>query len=634
MLAEIENIEPLEIDYSIISGFLRGLRPDPILLVPEWAENFRVLPPTSAEPGPFRNSRTPYLIEIGNKLSATDKAQRVIFKKSSQVGATELGNNWCGYTIDTSPCGLLYIMPTDHMMKTTSKTRIQPMIDASPSLSAKISPARSRDGGNTMMTKEFRGGFLHMIGANSPVGLSSIAVRRVYCDETDRYPMNVGDEGDVISLAETRTITFGDSKKLLLSSTPTIKGASIIDNEFQKTGQRYYNVPCPHCSVFIVLMFAQLKYEVGKYELVYYECQECNGHIFERHKSKMLQNGFWKPLFPEKEDGITFGYHINALYSPTGWYGWSAMARDFEAAKDNLPKMITFVNTKLGEVYEAEGDSPAWEVLYNRREEYKINEPNNNVVLLTAGVDIQKDRIELEIVGWCKGKQSYSVDYRVLPGETSSIENAVWSELGKVLDETFIRQDGAELQIKLMAIDTGYNTSVVYEFVRKYIGKVIPVKGQDQQILMVSPPRAVETSRAGKKINGVKVWNVGTSMIKTELYGWLKSERRDDETYPAGYCHFPQYDRHYFRGLTAEKMGQTTNKRGFTVYTWIKHFERNEPLDCRVYARAAANVAGMDRWSDNNWDTLLNDSLDTITQKNRSVTKPKTKPKNDFWRGR
>ncbi len=115
----------------------------------------------------------------------------------------------------------------------------------------------------------------------------------------------------------------------------------------------------------------------------------------------------------------------------------------------------------------------------------------------------------------------------------------------------------------------------------------------------------------------------------------MKQERKDDETYPAGYCHFPQYERHFFRGLTAEKMGQTTNKRGFTVYTWIKHYERNEPLDCRVYARAAANVSGMDRWSDQNWDTLLNESLDTINAKKSNIqAKVKNKPKDDFWRGR
>jgi phage terminase large subunit GpA-like protein len=309
------------------------------------------------------------------------------------------------------------------------------------------------------------------------------------------------------------------------------------------------------------------------------------------------------------------------------------MVREYEDAKTSLPKMITFTNTKLGETYKVEGDSPAWENLYNRREPYKINTPHSSVVLLTSGVDIQKDRIELEIVGWAKGKQSYSVDFRVLLGNTDSIENPVWSELEKVLDETFYREDGAGLQVKLMAVDSGYNTSVVYEFARKHFGKVIPTKGQDNQALMVSPPRSVDTARSGKKINGVKVWNVGTSMIKTEFYGWLKLERKEDETYPAGYCHFPEYDRHYFKGVTAEKMGRKINKKGFTVYTWIKHFERNEPLDCRVYARAAANVVGMDRWTEKAWDKMYFDTLDNIEAESETKTLPKPKPKKgtDFW---
>ncbi|MBO9674426.1 MAG: phage terminase large subunit family protein [Sphingobacteriaceae bacterium] len=625
-----------DVDYSLIGGLLRGIKPDPILKVPEWAEQRRRLPETSAEPGPFRNSRTPYLVEIGNKLSATDKSQKIIFKKSSQVGATELGNNWCGYTIDVSQCGMLYIMPTAELMKITSKTRIQPMIDATPSLKEKIPPSRSKEGGNTMMTKEFPGGFLHMIGANSPVGLSSIAVRRVYGDETDRYPGNVGEEGDVISLAETRTISFGDSKKIFLTSTPTLKGKSIIDNEFESTGQRYYHVPCPHCGTLIVLKFDQLRYEVGKFDQVYYECQECRDHITERHKTKMLQHGEWIPLFPEKEDGITFGYHINALYSPVGWYGWSQMAREYEKAQTDLAKKITFVNTKLGEVYEAEGDSPEWETIYNKRENYKLNTPNAKVCLITAGVDIQKDRIEVEIVGWGKGKECWSLDYRVLIGNTETASSPVWEALGRIVSENFVREDGALIPLSRMAVDSGYNTSIVYTFSRKYPGKVIPTKGQDEQILMVSPPRSVDTSKSGKKINGVKVWNVGTSMIKTEIYGVLKLQKTDDEPYPIGYCHFPQYDQHYFKGLTSEKMALVTNKKGAKVYSWIKEFERNEPLDCRVYARAAAYVEGMDRWTDEKWDQLLVDSLDLIPSSPAAETK-KNKKNNagsDYWRGR
>lgn len=626
------SAEPL--DYTLVAGFLRGLRPDPVLSVSEWADNYRILPPTVAEPGPFRTNRTPYLREIMDKLSSTNPAQVVVFKKCSQIGATESGNNWLGYIIDVAPGVLLYVMPTDAMMKKTSKTRIAPMIKESDRLSAKIKPARSRDSGNTILEKEFEGGAVTMVGANSPVGLASTPVRFVYLDECDRYPLDVGGEGDVISLATTRTATYGERKKIFITSTPTLEGASIIDREFEKTGQRYFMVPCPHCATMIDLKFEQLRWEGNNYKDVYYQCQDCGEKITERHKKRMLENGEWQASVPAAEDGVTFGYHLNALYSPVGWYSWSQMAKEHDEAQKDLPKLITFTNTKLGEVFRAQGDSPEWQNIYNRREQYITNKPSNNVVFLTAGVDVQKDRLELEIVGWCKGKENFSIDYRVLLGNTETSDAPVWKQLSAVLDETFIREDQSQMQIAMMAVDSGYNTSVVYEFARKHVGKVIPTKGQDSQILMVSAPRAVDTSRSGKKIGAVKVWNIGVSVIKSEVYGHLRLQQNEDGTYPAGYCHFPQYDQHYFKGITAEKFTKTTNKKGHTVYAWIKSFERNEPLDCRVYARAAANVVGMDRFTDQQWDRLYDDTMLLVAKKpdapkNKDTTKPKKK--SSFW---
>lgn len=616
-------------DLVLIEGLLRGLKPDPLLKVSEWADQFRILPDFSANPGPFRISKTPYMKEPMDKLSVSDPAQTVVFKKCSQIAGTETGNNWLGYIIDIAPSAMLYIMPTDTMMKLTSKTRIQPMINETPALQKKIKPARSRDSGNTIMTKEFEGGFVNMVGANSPNGLSSLPVRYVYFDETDRYPSNVKGEGDVISLGETRTSTFGARKKIFKTSTPTIKGESIIDKAYTLTGQRQYHVPCPHCSAMQVLKFEQLRWEPGKYEVVTYECEHCKDQIQERHKTRMLENGSWVALFPEKEDGTTYGYHINALYSPYGWYSWAQMAKDYDEALTDLFKMIAFTNTKLGECYETAGDAPKWENIRNKAKAYPVNQPCDQVVYLTAGVDIQKDRIELEIVGWGKGKQSWSIDYRVLMGNTSTEDAEVWNKLAAVLDESWERTDGAVLQLKMMAVDSGYNASMVYSFCRKHTGKAIATKGQDKQSIMVTTPRAVDTARSGKKIEGAKVWNVAVSSIKSELYGWLELEINEDKTYPAGYCHFPQYDDYYFRGLTAEKLGRETNKKGHSVYGWIKHYERNEPLDCRVYARAAAFVIGIDRLKDEQWDVLLADAIDLIP-----VSKPvpvKKKRKSDFW---
>jgi phage terminase large subunit GpA-like protein len=623
----IQAVITHDIDTEIIGGCLRGMQPEPDVTVSEWAEQKRILPPGSAAPGPFRNEKTPYMREIANKLSATDPAQTIIFKKSSQVGATELGNNWLGYTIDVDPSPFLYMMPTYDLMKTTSKKRIQPMIESTPAIRGKISPNKAKDSGNTILEKFFEGGSVTMVGANSPVGLSSVAVKKVYGDEIDRMPLDVGGEGSPVDLADTRTMTFGDRAKKFLSSTPTRKGQSLIDSEFEKTGQRFYHVPCPFCGGMQNLIWDQVRYEVGKYENTKYECIHCKELIPERFKPQMLSAGQWIPKFPEREDGKTFGYHINALYSPLGWYGWGKMAKEYEESAGNIPKRITWINTKKGECYEHEGESPQWEILYaQRKQDLRRNIPKANVAFITAGVDVQADRFEVEIVGWMKGKQSQSLDYRVIMGDTSN--EAAYEALTILLNETFTREDGAQMQIALLAIDTGYNTSHVYNWCLNHIttGRVIPVKGDDGVQMIYTAPKAVQVTRQGKAINSIKVFRVGTSIIKSELYGWLKQLPKDN-IFPPGYCYFPQYDEVYFRGLTAEKLESTTNKKGFTVLQWAKHYKRNEPLDCRVYARGAAAIYGMDLMQEQHWEKL-------IMYAGPVVTKPEKKEKkkrDSFW---
>lgn len=616
---------PHDIDTSLLNGFFDGIKPDPIITVSEWADAKRILPPTSAEPGRFRTSRTPYAKEIMDKLSVNDPATKIVVKKGSQVGFTEIGNNWVGYSIDVAPSPFLYIMPTDAMMKKTSKQRIEKMIESTPELRAKVAKSKAKDSGNTLLYKEFPGGFLSMVGANSPVGLASTPAKNVYGDEIDRYPESVGGEGSAVDLADTRTATFGNRRKIFLTSTPTREGASQIEAEFAKTGQRYFHVPCPFCNHYQVLMFDQLKYEPGKYNDVKYECINCKHPIEERYKTRMLNAGKWIAKHPEKEDGYTFGYHLSAMYSPYGMYSWARMAKDFEDAKNDIPKTIVFTNTKLGECYkEAEGDKPDWESLFDKADEHLTPEPFASVVFITAGVDVQADRLELEIVGWMKGKRSQSLEYHVILGDTT--QDDVWQQLEEILNKTYTRQgDGAILPLRLMAVDTGYNTDKVYAFAKKHsIAKVIPVKGRENLQTYVSAPQAIDVLKSGKKVGRLKVWGVGVSIIKSELYGFLKlSIDRESGDVPAGYCHFPKREPSYFRGLTAEEIIVKENKRGFKTAQWVKKYKRNEPLDCRVYARAAAYVVGMDMWSDEKW----NKELVSAEIKPKQATQQKQKPK-------
>jgi phage terminase large subunit GpA-like protein len=624
---------------ELVAPFLEGLKPPPRIGVREWADTYRFLPDFSARPGKFSSDFTPYVKEPMDRLSSHDPAQKVIVKKSSQVGFTEMGNNWLGYIIDIAPAPMLYVMPTDTMVKETVKKRIEKMIESTPALAAKISPSKSRDKSNTLLYKEFRGGFAKFVGANSPNGLSSDAVRYVYMDETDRYPQSVEGEGSPEGLAETRTITFGARKKMLLTSTPTIKGVSFIDARFEITGQRYYHVPCPFCSHYQVLDIDNLRNEPGKYTDVKYECCECGALIDERFKTRMLKEGKWIPKYPEREDGITYGYFINAMYSPSSWFPWSKMVKERDEAENDVPKKIVFTNTKLGLAYENEtGDKPDWEALYDRAENYPRNAPFASVALITAGVDVQADRLEMEIVGWMKGKISQQIDYRVLYGDTSQDE--VWRDLDKLISETWVREgDKACVPLHLVAIDTGYNTEKVYAFAQKHgISRVIPVKGRENLDTYVSSPKAIDIVKAGQKIGRVKVWGVGVTIIKSELYGFLKV-KIDKETgeIKEGYCHFPQQQISYFRGLTAEEVLLKKNKRGFDEVVWVKKYKRNEPLDCRVYARAAAYIVGMDRWSNERWGRELRSSLpeidpNAIVAPSPEVRKTVEKKKSDFWK--
>ncbi|RLJ34205.1 phage terminase large subunit GpA-like protein [Chryseobacterium sp. 7] len=609
----------------LIKGFLDALQPEPILSVSQWADQNRLLDSkSSAMPGKYRTSITPFLKEIMDHLGEYSPVEEVIVMKGAQLGVTEAGINWIGYTIDVSPCPMLFVEPTKEVVELVSKTRIQPMLESSPSLAHKVKPPKSRDSGNTLTKKEFPGGILRLAGANSAAGLRNMPVKRLMLDEVDAYPVDLDTEGNPIDLAKKRTSTFA-KRKIFILSTPVTKGLSVIEPLFESTDQRYFFLPCPHCGALQHLKWENLKYQYNKSSKVakevYYQCEHCQEGIQESEKTKMLESGVWIPTKPENQNKKRVGYHINSLYSPLGWKSWEDLAIEYEEAIGDVPKMKTFYNTSLGLTYEESGDKPQWEALYDRREDYPRGKiPTDEIAFLTAGVDIQKDRIELEIVGWCEGKVSYSIDYRVLMGFVAGDGSAqVWQKLDAVLNETWIRPDGTQMSIRMMCVDSGNWSSEVYAFCGRYPpSRVVPIKGRDNQITIISAPKAVNVTRKNKSVDGVKVWHVGVSLLKSELYGWLRVNPGDP-----GYCHFPMYDEAYFKGLTSEELITTKNKNGHTVQRWVKKFTRNEPLDIRNYARAAAHMVGMDSFSPKHWELMRN--------KRTGAVKNKVKKKSDFW---
>lgn len=638
---------------------MRGLKPDPIMTVSEWANAYRRLTGAeSSKPGQFDINYTPFLKEIADKLSVTDVARTIILMKSSQIGATELGNNWLGYNIHLIGGTFMYVQPTAEMIKKTSKSRIQVMIDNTPELKSKIKPSAKRESGNTILEKYFDGGAVVMVGANSPNGVSSTPVRFAYADEIDRYPRNVDGEGNVLSLIEARQKTFGTSKKTLITSTPTIKGQSAIEEEFALTGQRYYHVPCPECNTMQTLEFENVVFFneasndwqpiKGNAELVTrknkqdirYKCTACNVAIPERQKKWMTHPSRAKFIakFPELEDGLTYGYHVCALYSLS--YTWADLLLDYLKTINNEPRKIAFINTSLGLSYEPDkGDVPNWQALmdraYDTRHTYEANKPFASVVFITAGVDVQADRIELSVYGWMKGRISQLLDYRVITGRTDQPD--VWAELKKVVSETWVRDDDYELPLRLMAVDTGYNTAQVYEFVKQFNStQVISVKGSHTVQAVFSAPKQVEVTKAGKKVGTNKIYGVGVNYLKSELYGHLKI--KIDETtgeIPEWYCYHLPLGESFFRGLTAESFVQKKNKKGYLEYQWHKDYDRNEPLDTANYARAAAAVIGMDRWNEARWDRELLESGTPIAHKVQEAqlkaAKANVVKKSAFW---
>lgn len=580
-----------------------GFKPDPEITVSEWADKNRVLSQkASAEPGPWRTERVPYLREVMDCLSTTSPVKDIVVCKGAQLGFTEVGNNFVGYVIDCAPGPMLMVMPTELAVKKNSRTRIDPLIAESPTLREKIPPQRSRDSKNATFLKEFPNGVLHMVGANSASALRSMPIRYLFLDEVDGYPGDVEGEGDPVELARARTRTFKNRRKVFMVSTPTMEIGSRIWRAFTDSDRRYFYVPCPHCGMKQKLEWERLTWPKGEPTRAAMVCgpNGCGALIEEHNKTKMLEAGEW---VPENPGHTTRGYHINSLYSPLGWYAWGEAAKDREAAEGNVEAIKTFTNTILGMPYRDMGDAPEYKLLYARREKYKPGVVPAGAYVLTAGVDVQKDRIEMEIVGWGKENESWSVDYNVFPGDIGG--TAPWEMLERKLREEFQHERGGRLPIRMACIDTGYSTNTVYDWARKQpADRLMAIKGHDNASVLIGQPRPVEVKANGKrKGRGLKVWPVGVSMAKTELYAWLRQLPPTDDKMPHGWCHFPEYNEEFFLQITAEQL-LLKKIRGYSRYLWEKMRERNEALDCRIYARVAAAAVGVDRWDDRYWSEL------------------------------
>jgi phage terminase large subunit GpA-like protein len=549
---------------------------------------------------------------IMDALSPSHPARRVVFMKAAQVGATEAGNNWVGYCIHQVPGPFLAVQPTTDLAKRLSQQRIEPLVEECPELRELILPARSRDSGTTVLAKRFAGGQLVLTGANSAVGLRSMPARWLFLDEVDAYEGDVEGEGDPIALAEARTRTFGHRAKIFLVSTPTIKGLSRIEREYEASDQRRYFVPCPHCRHMQWLKFERLQWEKGNPETAEYVCEACERGIAEHHKTAMLAAGEWRATADAANPHVV-GFHISGLYSPVGWLSWATIAREWEAAQGNDAALKAAKNTLLGETWQERGEAPDWQRLYERREDWRIGTVPSGGLFLTGGGDVQKDRVEVDIWAWGRGLESWLVDHIVIEGGPERAET--WAALTGLLNRTWPHASGCNIGLAKLAIDTGYEAPAVYAWARKAgHGQVAAIKGVEgfNRPAPVAGPTHVDLTEGGKKLRrGARLWTVAVATFKSETYRFLRLARPTDEEisagskWPAGYIHLPRgVDAEWVKQLVAEQLVTVKTKRGFQRLEWQKLRERNEALDCRVYARAAAWIAGADRWTEAMWRDL------------------------------
>jgi phage terminase large subunit GpA-like protein len=553
------------------------IKPPPELTVSEWADtNRRLSAEASSEAGVWSTSRAEYQRGIMDAIS-DDAIETVVIMSCAQVGKTEMLLNLIGFHIEQNPCPMLVIQPTLDMAQTFSKDRLAPMLRDTPVLKGKVKDARARDSNNTTLKKNFDGGHITMCGANSPSSLASRPIRLVLFDEVDRFPPSAGSEGDPILLAKARAKTFHD-KKFVMVSTPTIEGSSRISSAFEETDKREYYVPCHECGEDHVMKWKNVHWEQDKPETACYTCEHCGAIWDDAARYRAIRRGHWRATAPDVVGKA--GFRLSGLYSP--WTSLENAVRDFLEAKKLPETLRVFVNTFLGETWTDEGERVDDFDIASHREDYGEKVPEG-VVVLTAGCDVQSDRLEVEVVGFGVDEESWSVDYRTLYGDPNSA--GVWAELDAYLSLTWEREDGVELTIKGSCVDSGgHHTQSVYRFCKPRLGKrIFAIKGigGEGKPLLNGRPSTNNNLKC-------KLWSIGVDTAKEIVYSRLKIKEQG-----AGYCHFPQhYTDEYFKQLTAEKVVKKYHK-GFHRREWIKVRPRNEALDCRVYALAALNILGI-----------------------------------------
>lgn len=581
-------------------AFARAVSPRKALTVSQWADAERRLSAKgSAEAGQWRTDRNPPLREPMDCMSARSRVREVALMFPVQLGKTEVAINALGYCMDHDPGPIMVCLPGEVSMNKWVAQKLNPAIDETPAMKRALSSVASRDSSNTRTFKDFAGGQLYVEHAGSPARLKSTTVRTLLVDEVDEFANNLQGGDDPVDMLNARTSAFPATYKRLYISTPQIKGISRIEQLWEKSDQRRYHVPCPHCGHMQHLQWAGLKW-ASDFTSAWYVCQECGTHIDERHKTEMIASGQWVSEQPEAR---TRGYHLNCLYYQFGLGPrWAELAEMWIAAQNDPAKLKTFVNDRLAEPWE---DRAMRAVKHNaiadRAEPYALRTAPHGVLAITAGVDTQDNRLAVQIVGWGVGMAFWALDYVELPGDPA--DGAVWAALTELLNAPIQHASGATLRIDAVAIDQGgHRTENVKDYVRqRRVRRPLSIFGataNNAPVLNKGKLADVDVRGQVDK-RGVLIHQVGTVAAKHWLFGRLSTdaEKASDQRL----THFSEdLDPSYFAGLVSETYDPRKNRfekrRG----------ARNEPLDTWVYAFVAAHHAELrlHRYTQANWKHL------------------------------
>ena len=608
------------------SGAFKNYKPPENLTVSQWAAKNRILSrDSSAESGPWRNERTPYLVEPMDAFT-DPKVWRITFVSSSQCGKSEYELNCIGYVIDQDPGSMMYIQPTIDDAKKFSKQRIAPMIRDCPKLRRKVADVKSRDSSNTTLQKSFPGGMLTIVGTNSASALASTPVRYILGDERDRWALSAGTEGDPWKLAEARTKTFYN-RKLVDVSTPTVKDASPIAESFYEGTQEHWQHQCPECGEFHEINFDDIKFQyeenkAGKktdYNVTFVEwcCPSCG--CLSSEDTMRQQPTRWHADNPDAIQKGHRSFWLNGFASP--WQRWETIVYEFLKARKDPEKLKVVYNTMLGKLWEERGELDDEGTYLGRREDYGTMDDGtpvdlpDGVLVLTCGVDTQDDRLEYEVVGWGRYDENWGIKKGIILGDPNDDE--VWEQLDQVIDRIYRFRNGRGLMISVTCVDSGgHKTQSVYRHCRDRLHKrMFAIKGVGGDgVPFTRPPSKVKIVVDGKSVGNTWLYALGVDAGKATIVASLKVQEPGPK-----YCHFPSgegrgYDLAFFNGLLSERLVRKT-ERGRTRWAWekIPGHERNEPFDCRNYALAAYKI--------------LDPDLDAVEEMLRTTADPQSKPK-------